>query len=61
MTEPFKDRVAVVTGGSAGIGLGIAHALGDAGAHVAIWARREKRAAEAGKLENGTSTTRSPR
>jgi NAD(P)-dependent dehydrogenase (short-subunit alcohol dehydrogenase family) len=37
----FDGRVAVVTGGSAGIGLGIAAALGGAGARVAIWSRRE--------------------
>jgi NAD(P)-dependent dehydrogenase (short-subunit alcohol dehydrogenase family) len=42
---PFDltGRVAVVTGGSAGIGLGIAEGLGRAGAAIAIWARREDR------------------
>lgn len=39
--RPFDltGRVAVVTGGNRGIGLGIARALGRAGATVAIWAR----------------------
>jgi NAD(P)-dependent dehydrogenase (short-subunit alcohol dehydrogenase family) len=38
---PFdlSGRVAVVTGGNGGIGLGIARALGGAGAAVALWAR----------------------
>ena len=39
----FADRVVVVTGGSAGIGLGIARTLGGAGARVALWARRPDR------------------
>jgi len=39
----LTGRVAVVTGGSAGIGLGIAEGLGRAGAAVSIWARREDR------------------
>ena len=40
-------RVAVVTGGSDGIGFGIARALARAGASVAIWARRPERSADA--------------
>ncbi|HMG44235.1 MAG TPA: SDR family oxidoreductase [Acidimicrobiales bacterium] len=43
----LDGRVAVVTGGSAGIGLGIARTLGAAGATVAIWARDEDRLARA--------------
>jgi NAD(P)-dependent dehydrogenase (short-subunit alcohol dehydrogenase family) len=49
MNAPFdlSDRVAVVTGGNSGIGLGIAHGLAEAGADVAIWGRRAERNAEA--------------
>jgi len=35
----LTGRVAVVTGGNGGIGLGIAHGLAQAGAAIAIWAR----------------------
>ena len=38
----FKDEVVVVTGGSRGLGLEIAHAFGQAGAKVVITARREQ-------------------
>ena len=37
----LSERVAVVTGGNAGIGLGIAHGLGEAGARVMICGRRD--------------------
>lgn len=40
-TETFQDRVAVVTGGSSGIGMGIARRLAYAGARVVICSRSE--------------------
>lgn len=43
----LEGKVAIVTGGSRGIGLAIARALADGGASVAIVARNEERAAEA--------------
>jgi NAD(P)-dependent dehydrogenase (short-subunit alcohol dehydrogenase family) len=41
LVGPFNldGRVAVVTGGNGGIGFGVAAALGDAGAALALWAR----------------------
>jgi len=41
--RPLDGLVAVVTGANSGIGFGIAAALGDAGARVAVWSRRDKR------------------
>src|SRR5258706_14693656 len=46
----FKGEVVVVTGGSRGLGLEIAHAFGYAGAQVVITARREQWLAEAEKF-----------
>jgi NAD(P)-dependent dehydrogenase (short-subunit alcohol dehydrogenase family) len=43
----LTGRVAVVTGGNGGIGLGIADALSDAGAAVVIWARNEDKSRDA--------------
>ena len=37
----LSERVAVITGGNAGIGLGIAQGLGEAGARVMICGRRD--------------------
>ena len=43
----LSGRVAVVTGGNGGIGLGIAQALADAGATVSIWGRNADKNAKA--------------
>ncbi len=46
----FKGEVVIVTGGSRGLGLEIAHAFGYAGAQVVIAARREQWLTEAEKF-----------
>lgn len=49
----LKDKVALITGGSVGIGLAIAHGLAEEGAHVVICARGEERAkSEATEIAN---------
>lgn len=54
MTHSIHNRVALVTGGSKGIGFGIARVLSNAGARVAIVSRHEKDAEiAAAKLGNG--------
>jgi len=45
----LKGKVAIVTGGNGGIGLGIARGLASAGANLAIAARNEAKTAEAVK------------
>ncbi|MEQ8346361.1 MAG: SDR family oxidoreductase [Sneathiellaceae bacterium] len=49
MSQPFdlSGKVAIVTGGASGIGLGMAEALGRAGARIAIWDRNEESCAAA--------------
>src|SRR6266566_354155 len=46
----FKGEIVMVTGGSRGLGLEIAHAFGKAGAQVVITARREQWLIEAEKI-----------
>ena len=52
----LTGRVALVTGGNSGIGLGMAHGLAQAGAGVAIWGTNEAKnaAAEAELRRHGT-------
>jgi len=45
--DKFKDKVAVITGGASGIGLGIARALAGEGAHVVVADIDEKAAVKA--------------
>ena len=48
----LSGKTCLVTGGNAGIGLGMAEALAASGADVAIWGRRkEKNEAAAEKLD----------
>jgi len=42
----LSEKTSIVTGGNSGIGRGIAQALADAGAQVAVWGRNEERNAE---------------
>lgn len=50
MSQSLKNRVVVVTGGSKGIGLGIAQVFADAGAKVAVMARHADQARSAAAL-----------
>ena len=51
----FQGKVAVVTGGNSGIGLGVAKAYAQEGAQVAITGRNEKTLAAAAKeIDDGT-------
>jgi NAD(P)-dependent dehydrogenase (short-subunit alcohol dehydrogenase family) len=53
--QRFQGKVAVVTGGNSGIGLGVAKAYAREGAQVAITGRNEKTLAAAGKeIGDGT-------
>lgn len=44
----LSDRVAVITGGNGGLGLGMAQALADAGCTVSIWGRNKSKTEDAG-------------
>ena len=51
MYKPFDltGKVALVTGGNGGIGLGMAEAMAQAGADVVIWGTNEEKNADAGE------------
>ena len=51
MYRPFDltGKVALVTGGNSGIGLGMAEAMAQAGADLVIWGTNEKKNDDAGK------------
>src|SRR3954465_7822695 len=51
----LTGRVAVVTGGNGGIGLGIAQALAAAGSNVSIWGRNAEKNARAAASMAGTA------
>ncbi|XP_043714244.1 short-chain dehydrogenase/reductase 2b-like [Telopea speciosissima] len=54
ITSPTKERVAVVTGGNKGIGLGICRQLASNGVTVVLTARDEKKGAEAVEALKGS-------
>jgi NAD(P)-dependent dehydrogenase (short-subunit alcohol dehydrogenase family) len=54
----LKGKVAVVTGGAAGIGLAIAQRLAASGATIALWDRDEKALAQAAAALGGAHTVR---
>ena len=58
MRKQLHGQVALVTGGSRGIGFGIAHALLKQGLHVAITGRDEASLADAKRRLEGTGTGR---
>jgi NAD(P)-dependent dehydrogenase (short-subunit alcohol dehydrogenase family) len=55
--KKLEDKVAVITGGSSGIGLATAKRFAEEGAHVVITGRREKELKEAAALIGGIVTT----
>lgn len=53
MTQPFSNQVAIITGGSDGIGRATAQMLAQRGAHVVICARRAEKLADTKAMIEG--------
>jgi len=55
--KKFENKVALITGGTKGIGFGIAEALLEQGIHVAITGRNKSKASEASEKLNSNGST----
>ncbi|MGH8338676.1 MAG: SDR family NAD(P)-dependent oxidoreductase, partial [Gammaproteobacteria bacterium] len=55
--RPLADRVAIITGSTSGIGLGIARSLSAAGAHIVLNGLGDEDVIEATRLELENSAT----
>jgi sorbose reductase len=54
----LKGKTAIIAGAGAGIGLSVAHALAEAGANVAIWYNRNRKALDrAAEIEQAYGVT----
>ena len=53
----LTGRVAVITGGNGGIGLGIAQALAATGCNISIWGRNAEKNRNAAAVQTTPSTT----
>ena len=58
MDMELQDKVAVITGGSVGIGLAVAEALAAEGVHLALVARQEERVKQAPRTSPASTASK---